>query len=1160
MLLFIAALLGWSLSASADSECDFTVDNIHYKYLVGKTDEVAVSYREYESGRYGGYYNDYTGAITVPATVTYNSVTYKVTAVGSSAFRECPSLTSVSLPNTITSIGAYAFFDGSSIRSVNIPQAVTSIGASAFNGCVNLYSVNLPKGLKAIEESTFASCQSLSSITIPETVLSIGANAFKGCSNLYSITIPDGIESVGNDAFYGTSWINNQPAGVVYVGKVVYKYSGIMPEGTSLVLKDGTLSISRAAFSGCSGLVAINIPEGVTNIGASAFTNCTSLQSITIPKSIVSMGEGFSSSAFYGCTALKDVTILCPNVGYMWFREVDAIEHVTFGSEVKSIGQSAFYRCKGLSSVEIPENVVTIGTTAFSACINLTSVEILNSRASIASDAFSGTPWLENQPDGLIYFGQVAYKYIGEMTEGTDLTIKDGTVEISDNAFLSCKGLASVAIPQSVERIGNYAFAYSGLQSIDIPEGVDSIGNYAFQYCRNLTSASLPGSATSIGSSVFANCDNLSSVTLSEGVTNISISMFASCKSLESFVLPSSLKSIGNSAFFACTSLKSIVIPERVTTIGYNAFQNSGLNSIIIPNNISDISTSVFSGCSSLLSVTISDGVKTIGWGAFQGCTSLSSITIPQTVTTIGQSCFYGCTALTNVLIPNGVNTIGSDAFHGCSGLTSVTIPSSVETIGGAAFADCPINEVTVKAKEPISIYSSVFSYYSNYKYYSYANMATLYVPDGCKAAYENADVWKDFKEILEFGDAYSLYGTDVETLVGTKDILSIELQNQDEVKLCQFDLRLPDGVSVITMNNGKYDAALTERAENHRVSSSRLSNGDYRFVISSLDNDSFTGNSGTLINIGLDIAETMEAGEYTIKVLNTELSVPDGNDLIVVRPADTEATLTVKSYTPGDVNSDGSVSVTDVGCAINYILEQVPSTFVFEAADMNQDGTVSVTDVGIIINLILSDGAATRALSWGATEDEFLPGLSLTATADGYRMELELKERFIGFQFDVKLAEGTGWHGACPYSDMKLAGISDHQLTCRQLGNGLWRVVCYSPTNSTFAADDAALLDIQAAGDIAVSNIRLTTAGLRELRLPAISGTTTGIAGMEQGMRISVQGGKLCITSDREAVLRLYALDGSVCRTLNVRRGRNSFDGLRPGIYMINNQKIILR
>ena len=600
-------------------------------------------------------------------------------------------------------------------------------------------------------------------------------------------------------------------------------------------------------------------------------------------------------------------------------------------------------------------------------------------------------------------------------------------------------------------------------------------------------------------------------------------------------------------------------LPFKVQIVDIKHFVNtvSGLVSIIIPNNISDINTSVFSGCSSLTSVTILEGVNTIGWGSFQSCTSLTSVSVPKSVVTIGESSFYGCTALTDVLISKGVKTIESDAFHGCSSLSTITIPSSVTCIGNSAFADCPIKTVTVKAKEPVSIPSSVFSYYSNYSYYSYANLATLYVPDGCKAAYAAADVWKDFKVILEFGDVYSLYGADIETLVGTKDILSIELQNQDDVKLCQFDLRLPNGASVITLNNGKLDVVLTERAESHKVSSTQLSNGDFRFVISSIDNDSFVGNSGTLMNIGLDISATMEAGEYTVKVLNAELSVPDGNDLMEVRPADTESKLTVKAYTPGDVNNDGSVSVTDVGCAINYILEQVPSMFIFEAADMNGDKTVSVTDVGMIINLILNEGAASRPFfASRSSEDMLSPNVSLQPTTNGYQMMLENKGRFVGFQFDVELADDA------TIEAMRLADAceGDHLLTYRRLANGKWRVVCYSPTNSTFAADESVLLNIQTAGGVTIDNIRLTTSGLHELRPNSIVGTPTGIANIEQGMKMYVQGRTLCITSVLDATLCLFSLDGKISRTLSVHRGQNNLDGLHKGVYLVNNKKIIIR
>jgi hypothetical protein len=365
--------------------------------------------------------------------------------------------------------------------------------------------------------------------------------------------------------------------------------------------------------------------------------------------------------------------------------------------------------------------------------------------------------------------------------------------------------------------------------------------------------------------------------------------------------------------------------------------------------------------------------------------------------------------------------------------------------------------------------------------------------------------------------------------------------------------------VTVATKSNGKLDAKLTARAENHSISSQQLSNGDYRFIVSSLDNDSFLGNNGTLMEITLNISATIAAGEYSVKVQNVEVSVPDGNDLKVVRPADTESKLTVKAYTPGDVNNDGSVSVTDVGCAINYILEQVPSVFIFEAADMNGDKTVSVTDVGMIINLILNEGVSG---SRGMVEENvnndyhFSPNLSLQATAEGYELQLEDKDAFIGFQFDLELNDGTIINGV----QLKGATDSDHLLTYRRLDNGKWRVVCYSPTNSTFVADDDALLTISTTGDITVSDVRLTTTGFDELRPAALVSLPTGIANVEHGMKMGVQGKTLCINSDRDTTLRLLTIDGSTCRILNVYRGQNSFDGLRAGIYMIDNKKIIIR
>lgn len=446
-----------------------------------------------------------------------------------------------------------------------------------------------------------------------------------------------------------------------------------------------------------------------------------------------------------------------------------------------------------------------------------------------------------------------------------------------------------------------------------------------------------------------------------------------------------------------------------------------------------------------------------------------------------------------------------------------------------------------IEKEKPVSINDGTFPNRSN---------ATLYIPFRSKTAYEAADYWKEFKEIVEMALTNCLYGMDTNVLTGKQAVLPIELVNKDKVKLCQFDLRLPDGVTVATKVNDKLDVKLTERAENHSISSRHLANGDYRFVISSMDNDSFVGNNGSLVEVTIDVADTMDAGEYIVKVLNVELSVPDGNDLRVVRPADTESILTVKTYTPGDVNNDGSVSVTDVGCAINYILEQVPSVFVFEAADMNGDKSVSVTDVGIIINLILNDGV-TSAESRVMADASPMSEMSLRSVTDGYELWLENQEKFIGFQLDVQLVDGSDRYGAFPCTTVQLSEevSNSHILTCRKLGDGRYRVVCYSLTNEPLPASAAALLNIVANGDITLSDIRFTTVGLSEVCFDGMSANAviTDIADVSGSCTQALE-------------QKVYALDGRLCRTIRLHPRENPLKGLKAGVYLIGNRKVVVR
>ena len=260
------------------------------------------------------------------------------------------------------------------------------------------------------------------------------------------------------------------------------KYSGDINIPSSIKVNDleyPVKVIKESAFSGCSGLTSVTIPNSVTSIGEYAFSGCYGLTSVTIPNSVTSIGE----ETFSYCRDLTSVTI--PNsvtsIGCSAFRECIGLTSVTIPNSVTSIREYTFYKCSSLTSVTIPNSVTSIGESAFSYCSGLTSITIPNSVTSIGE-------W----------------------------------------AFTSCYGLTSVTIPNSVTSIGYSAFRECiGLTSVTIPNSVTSIREYAFYGCIGLTSVTIPKSVTKISDKAFAKCSNLENVyCYAEKISYISYKIF----------------------------------------------------------------------------------------------------------------------------------------------------------------------------------------------------------------------------------------------------------------------------------------------------------------------------------------------------------------------------------------------------------------------------------------------------------------------------------------------------------------------------------------------------------------------------------------------------------------------------------------------------------
>lgn len=668
-----------------------------------------------------------------------------VTSIGANAFSYCRNLIDVTIPENVTSIGGDAFNSCSNLVRVTIPKSVTSIGSSAFENCSSLTSVTIPENVTSIEWGTFYGCKSLTGVIIPENVTVIGGNAFDGCSSLISVTIPKSVMSIGELAFRNCSRLTN------------------------VAIPENVPSIAMDTFNGCNSLTSVTIPKSVTAIGIRAFDGCDSMKDVYYTGNqsqwdkikIYDCNESLLGATLHlnsvapaasgKCGddlvwALTDDGVLTisgtgemadyPNFPDVpWYDDREKIMTAVIEPGVTNICSFAFFGCKNLTSVTIPEGVTSIGSYAFNAC-NLTSMEIPASVTAIGTLDASALGAGRNLTGYFVDEKNTAYTSVDGI-----LFSKDGTVLV---AYPQGKNDTSYSIPESVTCIASDAFGGSRLTSVTIPESVTSIRLGAFFGCNGLTSITIPKSVVSIGDLALADCANLSSIYADEEntvYTSVDGILFNKEKTTL-VVYPSGRKT---------TSYR---IPEGVTSIGDYAFDGCGLTSVTIPGSVTSIGSSAFSGCPSLKDVyyagtqTQWDAVQIGDYNgplfkatlhfkfansvAFGSCGdnltwdigadrtltitgigamldyeyttddngdrhttapwyaySPKKLVIEDDVTYIGHYAFLGCGLTGSVTIPETVTGLGWESFGLCSGLTDVTIPASLTKIRYGTFNGC---------------------------------------------------------------------------------------------------------------------------------------------------------------------------------------------------------------------------------------------------------------------------------------------------------------------------------------------------------------------------------------------------------------------------------------------------------------------------------------
>lgn len=388
------------------------------------------------------------------------------------------------------------------------------------------------------------------------------------------------------------------------------------------------IGIGTRAFEGVTG-TPVTVPEGITYLGHSAFWGFggDSVDSLTIPTTVTSIDD----------SCFADIKV----------------STVTFtaGSNLKSIGDTAFRNCQNLTEVVLPEGLETMGSSVFalSNSLNITipgTVENFNKETlsgysgNLDNITFTDGPANLIKENGIIY----GYNKILEVRDKTvtEVVIPDGITEIGEKAFSGCNNLQSITIPDSVTSIGNEAFhGRSTLTTINGGNGVTALGDWAFMDCTALTTVNFPNVKT-IGEWAFDSCTALVSVNL-PSIETIGDKAFYKCTALSDLsFLQNSVQEIGYEAFYGCQAIESIVLPESLRTIGDEAFAN----------------------CLNVKEISLAEGVKTIGERAFDltepktivppfppqteyvnDNPQLNTINIPSTVTSLGANFLRGIQA-----------------------------------------------------------------------------------------------------------------------------------------------------------------------------------------------------------------------------------------------------------------------------------------------------------------------------------------------------------------------------------------------------------------------------------------------------------------------------------------------------------------------------------
>ena len=1101
-------------------------------------------------------------------------------SIGSSAFYNCKELTAIDLSKTqIQSIPDWAFAYCSSLESVKLPKTVETINNYAFCGDNKLAGIlELGPQFKSIGQSAFSGTQisiikseattppTLNSSSMPETwetafVPEGYYDAYKSAPVWMDKTILD--KEVHAE-------VNVTSAGNLAID--IYEQTGLVPATITHLKVSGTLGAQDFAIlrSNMPLLYDLDMTDAnVSIITENAFLDKKVLMNVKLPASLLRIEQ----YAFRGCSALRGSLALPTGlkfIGYAAFQGCNSLEEVVLNENLEVIQGFAFEGCSSLAQeITLPVNFQSLGESCFANCTSLYGTVKFNRDFYM----FMGT-------EGYGSSAGSSFQNCSKI-ETVDMSAPDFLDEIPFHTFDGCTSLTTVLLPPICDRIDDSAFANcTSLDGIEFPNTLRVLNYAAFQNCTSLTSVNL------------SECEELGT---------IEPYAFSGCTSLETVYLPKAMNWIRDYAFAECRQLTNLTVEAlQPADLGEYVFRYVRTDQCVlsIPTGtfydyMSAPQWGAFVEMRKNIDVTVGEGANLyfksgdneVAARAFNRAPAAgllsgakvkdgSSLYVKENDNAIFQMKPDENVKIEKVLY-NGKD-VTAELVDGTYKTPNITDASSfevqVKVTGEIHVKELRMldQELAVKMGEPRQLKYAVYPNNATNKNIKWSsNNESVATVDSkgvvtgvaagraeITATTEDGGLVEKSQIIVISNNYWIVMDDNVENFIDNNVPMSLLLHNESDARDIQFDVYMPEGVTMSDNYNGDFGITLGERASNHRVSAARISDQVVRVIVYSQDGISFNENDGVLLT--LPFVTGPEVGNFNVTIKNIHISGPNLADFVA---SDHTIHFSLKDYPLGDSNGSGDITITDAVNTVDYLLQQRTERFYMKAGDVNKDDQITIADVTGTVDIVLERTTVNRAASLDGNENAqgrlYMNDMRMTA---GRQNTIELKvenaDNFIAFQCDVYLPEGMTV--ARNDNGRLMVGLADgitshHVVSANMLNNGALRVVVMSPQNESIKLLENGIINLTVETDedmsdncmVDIRDIRFVrNIGNSEYLAPDTSATVTF------GDVTGIDG----IQTDGEA-FDVYNLRGQ-----KVRANVTNFNGLQKGVYIVNGKKVMVK